>query len=371
LSCFDGKPAEKTLGFAQTMLMSCGWSIVCLLFCVIQAGCGGHTRKKPEIEFTRVPPAAEGGPDKLDTLEGRVSGARPGQRIVVYAKAGTVWWVQPLDSRPYTIIESDGTWKTATHLGTEYGAILVDPGYQPALTLKALPQDGGLVPAVNSVSPGPGPVLVDQKLNFSGYQWLIRHIASDRNGAVSYYDPANASVDADGNLHLRISREKEHSVCSQVALTSHLGYGTYLFTTKDTSQLESAAVLTMLTYDELAAEHHREMDIEVSRWGDPKNRNGDYVVQPYYFPENKILFEIPSGKMTHSFHWEAGKATFETAHAAGKGSKAGIVARNVFTTGIPSPGSEVAVIDFCDFKFSKVPLQNGAEVVIEKFQYLP
>jgi hypothetical protein len=337
----------------------------------MQAGCGGHTRNKPVIQFTRVPPAGEGGPDKLDRMEGLVSGARPGQRIVVYAKAGPVWWVQPLGFRPFTAIDSDSTWKTATHLGTQYGAILVNPGYQPALTLKALPPEGGLVAAVTSISAGPGPVVVDQKLSFSGYEWSIRHIASDRNGAVSYYDPANASVDAGGNLHLRISRQTDHSVCSQVALTSHLGYGTYLFTVKDTSQLEPAATLTMMTYDDLAVEHHREMDIEVSRWGDSKNKNGDYVVQPYFFPENKVIFEIPVGKMTNSLHWEAGRATFETAHAPGRGSKASLVARNVFTTGIPSPGSEVIVIDFCDFKFSKVPLQNAAEVVIEKFQYLP
>jgi hypothetical protein len=48
-----------------------------------------------------------------------------------------------------------------------------------------------------------------------------------------------------------------------------------------------------------------------------------------------------------------------------------MVKRNTFTTGVPTPGGESVVIDFCDFKYSKMPLQNGAEAVIERFQYLP
>jgi hypothetical protein len=338
--------------------------------CLLQAGCN-RTRNTPVIQFTRVPPAGEGGPDKLDSIEGRVSGARPGQRLVLYARAGTVWWVQPLDIRPFTLVNADSTWKTSTHLGAQYGAILVDAAYQPALTMKALPAAGGTVAAVASVIAGPPPDSVDRKLTFSGYQWTVRHIASDRNGAVSYYDPANAWIDTDGSLHLRITRQADHWMCSQVTLTSHLGYGKYLFTVRDTSQLEPAVTLSMLTYDDLAVEHHREMDIELSRWGDPKNKNGDYVVQPYYFPENKVLFEAPAGRLTHSIQWEAGTATFQTTRTFSRDSKARPVARNVFTTGIPSPGGEAVIVDLCDFKFSKEPLQHEAEVVVEKFRYLP
>lgn len=42
-----------------------------------------QTKPEPTIEFSRVPVAAEGGPDKLDIIEGRVIGARPGQEIVL------------------------------------------------------------------------------------------------------------------------------------------------------------------------------------------------------------------------------------------------------------------------------------------------
>ena len=32
----------------------------------------------------------------MDAMEGRVSNAKPGERIVLYARSG-VWWVQPVN----------------------------------------------------------------------------------------------------------------------------------------------------------------------------------------------------------------------------------------------------------------------------------
>jgi hypothetical protein len=346
------------------------WARIGLLACLLLSGCGRHANT-PVIEFTQVPPAGEGGPDRLDGIEGRVRGATPDERIVLYAKAGSIWWIQPLAFQPFTSIASDSTWKTATHLGTQYAAILVDAGYEPALTLKTLPPKGNGVFAVATASVGAGPAIVNRTLKFSGYEWYVRHVTSDRNGAISYYAPANAWTDPDGALHLKISRDGDRWMCSQVALTNHFGYGTYLFQVKDSSRFEPAVTLAMFTYDDLATDHHREMDIEMSRWGDPKNKNGGYVVQPYFFPENKVTFEVPAGPLTHSLHWQAGKATFDTTRGTAKDNHAPVVEKNVFATGIPSPGGEAIVIDFCNFKYSKRPLQNGAEAVIEKFQYLP
>ena len=342
---------------------------VFFVLCLLLAGCRPSSRA-PTIEFTRVPPAGEGGPDKLDSIEGIVRQGHPGERIVVYAKAGSVWWIQPLATQRFTPVSSRGTWTTSTHLGSEYAAILVDPEYQPLSTMKALPSTGNGVSAVVSKSVALVPLIVSKTLKFSGYEWYIRHIPSDRNGAISYYDPANAWTDTNGALHLRISREGDHWKCSQVTLANHFGYGTYLFSVRDTPSFQPAASLAMFTYDDLSAEHHREMDIEMSRWGNPKSKNGDYVVQPYTFPENKVTFDVPPGKLTHSLRWEPGQATFTTSQDVTK-RVAITVKRSLFKTGVPTPGGEAAVIDFCNFKFSKVPLQSDAEAVIERFQFLP
>jgi hypothetical protein len=97
----------------------------------------------PVIEFTTVPKADAGGPATLAPAAGRVKGSRPGQRIVLYARSGGVWWVQPFRSRPFTDVERDSTWKSSIHLGTDYAALLVDADYRPPATSESVPERGG------------------------------------------------------------------------------------------------------------------------------------------------------------------------------------------------------------------------------------
>lgn len=102
--------------------------------------CGRRPRQEkiePSIEFSQIPPAAQGGRERVDTISGRVTGARRDQQIVVYARSGR-WWVQPWPDHPQLPIRSDSTWSTPTHLGFEYASLLVEPGYQPAPTMDVL-----------------------------------------------------------------------------------------------------------------------------------------------------------------------------------------------------------------------------------------
>src|SRR5579863_3880298 len=128
---------------------------------------------RPTIEFTRVPPADSGGPDTMDVIEGRVKGAKPGQKIVVFAHS-EVWWAEPRLGRLFTSIEADSTWKTPTHLGTEYAAALVEPGYQPPFTSDSLPKEGGPVVAVAEIKGSPASSPMHRTLRFSGYDWIVR-----------------------------------------------------------------------------------------------------------------------------------------------------------------------------------------------------
>ncbi len=126
----------------------CG-SIKALLLCltIVISGCAQKGTPGPSIVFTKIPLVGEGGPDKLDTIEGRVVGARPGGRIVVYARWGT-WWVQPLADEPFTRIAENSRWRSSTHFGTEYAALLVDSEYRPPARLDALPSEGTGILAV-------------------------------------------------------------------------------------------------------------------------------------------------------------------------------------------------------------------------------
>jgi hypothetical protein len=97
-----------------------------------------------------------GGADKLDTIEGRASATRAGQQIVLYAKSQGLWWVQPFTARPFTNIQADSRWKSSTHLGTDYAAVLVEAGYTPSDTAEVLPSPGAGVVTV-AVIKGTGP----------------------------------------------------------------------------------------------------------------------------------------------------------------------------------------------------------------------
>jgi len=99
------------------------------------------------IEFSLVPPEAAGGTEQLANIEGRVTAPGPGQRIVLYARSGD-WYVQPYANAPFTAIQGDGRWRSPTHLGTEYAALLVDAEYRPPAKTPALPGIGGGVAAV-------------------------------------------------------------------------------------------------------------------------------------------------------------------------------------------------------------------------------
>jgi hypothetical protein len=347
-------------------------SALLLALSILLSGCRPQTVTAGcSIEFSKVPQAGEGGPDKLDTIEGRVIGARPGQQVVLFARSG-VWWVQPVANEPFTTINPDSTWKNSTHLGTEYAALLVEPGYRPPATMEVLPKEGDGVIAVATAEGEKPERAASKTLHFSGYEWEIRQLASDRAGTRNTFDPANAWTDERGFLHLRIARSSGEWTCAEVKLTRSLGYGSYLFVVRDTSHLEPAAVLSMLTREDSGSDpNNREVNIEISRWGDPVSKNGQYVIQPYYVPANVARFAAPPGTLSHSFRWEPGRLLFKTMLGGAHAEGSRVVAEHVFTSGIPSPGSESIRINLFVFGNNRNPLQNGAEVVIEKFEYLP
>jgi hypothetical protein len=370
-TCLDG--SKSACGARK--IRSVGWLILGGFLCLLFGACRSTPTQAivvPTIEFTKVPPSDPGGPETIDTIEGRVIGAKPGQRIVLFAKS-EIWWVQPTELSPYTEIQPDSTWKSSTHLGTEYAAVLVDPEYVPQARSQTLPQKGGPIAGVASVEGGPAPPAVRRTISFSGYEWNVRAASSSR-GSDNYYDPDNAWTDATGALHLRITRKSGKWMCAEINLARSLGYGTYRFIVRDVSSLEPAAVFGMFTFANES--QNREMDIEVSRWGDPAKKNAQYVVQPFFIAANVERFVAPGGVLTFSFRWQPGNVVFSTLRgheerSPGSDESSGLVSQHVFTSGVPSPGGESVHLDLYVYGNSNFPLQKDAEVVIEKFQYLP
>ena len=309
--------------------------------------------------------------DKLDIIQGRVSGAHAGQQIVLYAKAGA-WWLQPLSSLPFTKVQPDSSWINSTHLGSAYAVLLVEPGYHPRAMMSALPEPGGDVAAVASVEGATTGPTTSPPLYFSGYEWRVRNAPSSRGDTMNLYDSTNAWTDASGALHLRVAKQADKWTCAEVTLTRSLGYGLYSFVVRDTSQLESAVVFAMFTWDYAGDDqNNREMDIEISRWGDAASKNAQYEIQPFYVPANVARLTVPPGVLIHSFRWAPGRVSFRTVRGSLTGPRSEVVGEHVFTAGVPSPGVESVRMALYVYGKTDNPVQNGAEVVIEKFEYLP
>jgi len=330
-----------------------------VILCASLASCRSDGEgRPPSIQFTRIPPSGPGNSDKLEEIAGHVTGAHPGERIVLFALSG-VWWVQPAEDRPFTSIQSGSKWSASTHPGSEYAALLVDAAYRPPLTVNALPTAGGPVRAV-AIVPG-APATSDPTLQFSGYQWEVRSAAPGM--------PPNAWTDGRGFLHLRVSKRGAQWESAEIALSRSLGFGSYRFLVGDVSHLEPASVFALFTWDDLGPP--REMDTEISRWGEPQDKNAQFVIQPYVVPANTIRFNAPAGPLTYWMDWEPGRVSFRTTRDFNSRSRSGVVAEHLFTSGVPSAGNERIHLNAYAYGNRLHPLQRSFEVVIEKFEFLP
>jgi len=357
-----------------------------LLMYLVLTGCNSSSRNSaPIVAFSKVAAAYQEGPYntditerdyKPDIVDGRVTGARPGQRIVLYAKTDGRWGLCRQSRQPFTNteIESGGRWKASVHLGLQYAALLVDPSFNPPEQTESLPIVGNGVEALAVVNgEGAAPVLASPKiLNFSGYEWTTSAGPIFHAGSRNFFDPANVRTDERGALHLRISGSPGKWSAAEVKLTRSLGYGTYRFQLRDVTHLEPSALLTLIAWDGVGSEStRRELDVELGRWGNPENTNVNYVVQPYYVPANFVTFRVPPGAYTHSFRWEPGQVMFSTVAGSGNTTGDRVINRHVFTSGVPSPEGQSVRIGLYIFHQGKIPLKNENEVIIEKFEYLP
>lgn len=327
---------------------------------------------EPEIFFTRIPAARTGDSTTLEAIEGRVRRVLPGQRIVLFARSD-IWWVQPFSNNPFTAVGRDNAWKGRTHFGHEYAALLVEPSFNPPARTDRLPAKGAGVVAVaivNGVASDAAKMPNEPRaLRFSGYDWTIRQEPSPRGGVMAEYDPANVWLDDRGRLHLKITKGANGWKCAEIKLNDSLGYGTYSFQVQDLSHLEPAAVTGIYTYDDLAPEqNYREMNIEVSRWGEPMNKNAQFAVQPYYVPANVVRFEVPAGKLAYSLNWRPGRAHFRAGPAFAPPQP---LADFSFTAGVPPSGHESLHIALYAYSKARYPLSRETEVVIERFDYIP
>jgi hypothetical protein len=197
---------------------------------------------------------------------------------------------------------------------------------------------------------------------FAGYTWDVK--TSRRTGpGPNRFAASNVSVEVKG-LHLRITKGDFQWTCAEVILRQPLGYGRYGFVVEDVGHLDPNMVLGLFTWDPSGRnESYREIDIELGRWGNENNKNGQFVLQPWQRDGNRIRFEVSPGPAEYSFDWTPGRVACRTVQ------RSWTIHSHEFTSGVPSPGDAQTRINF--WLVQSKPPKYEAEVIVSDFSFRP
>jgi hypothetical protein len=293
------------------------------------------------------------------------------------------WWTKPLDVSPLTYIQPDGTWTClivtggADEYATEIVAFLVPKTDSPPVM-----SGGQCLPAGLYAYPYAKAVRY-QVIEFANCDWLIKRAHAPVGPGPNYFSdsPENVRVDEGGSLHLQVLPQADQWHCAEVIADRSLGYGRYSFTvTSGIAGLDPQIVLGFFTWEDCVPQYHyREIDVEVSRWGEAAGPNTQFVVQPAETPGNRHRFEVdpsaaPGGVTTHEFIWETGRVDFRSYRGGfALDPAAGDLLESWSYTGpdVPPPGQENLRLNL--WLMSGQPPTDGrsAEVVIGDVTYLP
>ena len=335
----------------------------------------------PRISLTSVPAMGSNA-----NLSGRVSYVTPANyRVAVYIYVQG-WWDKPSDAAPLTNIKNNNTWTCDITTGgadayaTKIAAFLVPKGYSPPLAhgLAVLPAEL----ETNSVASVISDRASANAFHWCGYEWDVKNSGGFlfEPGPNRFSDSAeNVWVDSNGKLHLRITRRNGQWICPEIVSRRAFGYGTYrFFLDSAVDSLDPNMVLGLFTYDDdpTTTGGHREIDIEISRWGNAKDRtNAQFVVQPYNISGNLTRWTLPAtAPTTHSFTWSAGRVHFVShkgAFASPSASLPKIASWSNTSTSVPVPGEEHVRMNVWLFKGAAPTNGQEAEVVISRFAFIP
>jgi hypothetical protein len=223
-----------------------------------------------------------------------------------------------------------------------------------------------------------------RSLAFCGYQWLVK--ASDDTpegpGPNRWGDGSeNVCVDQPGALHLRITHEAGLWRCAEVVSARSFGYGRYRFSLAPGAEsINENVVLGLFTWDTDPAHHHREIDIEISRWGVPDSDPGQFVVQPYDSADSLHRFAIPvregsrATPTTHLFDWRAGRISFQSWRGDAEttpDNSSLLTSWSYSGPHLPPPGQEKVRMNLWLFRGDPPSDGREVEVIVTRFDFTP
>lgn len=208
-------------------------------------------------------------------------------------------------------------------------------------------------------------------ITFGGIPWGLRQTAGPVDPGPNTFSNSSEQVwvDAQGRAHLTMQQRNGIWTASEMMAKRDAGYGTYRFTLSGAlKKLDPNIVFGFFTWDKAPEAFNREIDIEISRWGEVAGPDAWFTVQPYDVEGNQHSFELPEANAyTFELRWQRDAVEF----ALFRDAEAKPFARWVYTGTIPDPGRARLRINMWLFR-GRAPAGPGPyEVIVSDFSYEP
>ncbi|HNT53023.1 MAG TPA: T9SS type A sorting domain-containing protein, partial [Candidatus Syntrophosphaera sp.] len=220
-------------------------------------------------------------------------------------------------------------------------------------------------------------------LQFANRTWRVKGTGFYGPGPNNFsHLPESVWVDASDRLHLTIRQFDSAWHSTEVTLADTLGYGDYVFTTLGSlDQLDPRAVLGLFLWQYLPCwdpgnawwNPYNEIDVEYSRWGNPANEIGQFVVQPWDWAGNISRYDAVFGAQqlaSHAFRWLPGSVEFRSWYGGPDDENPGnmISQWDYFGPHIPRPEQPRVHMNLW---YTGAPPTTPQEIVISAFSFIP
>ena len=298
---------------------------------------------------------------------------------------GYGWVTKPTCAQPLTVIQTNGSWTANITTGandplaTRVAALVVSTNYNQPCVLGAayLPTNVFAQAAASAVVTRASPGV--RWLSFSGYDWWVKTSAGQVGPGPNYFSDStnNLWLDAQGQLHVRITNRSNQWQCAELVSARTFGYGSYRFQlASPVDNLNPMVVLGLFTWSDDPVYADRELDIECSRWGNAADpTSAQYVVQPYNLGGHLVRIALPAAQTnsTHLFTWETNRVSFQSQRGSyvSNPNPANVISNWTYSLAVPQTGDENIRINLWLFNGSPPTDNQETEVVLKSFQFVP
>ena len=222
-----------------------------------------------------------------------------------------------------------------------------------------------------------------RRLSFAGREWRVKGPGTYGPGPNLFMDGQDhVWVDGD-DLHMTIRRAGSAWASTEITLEEALGYGDYVFTTRgrlDTLADNVVLGLFLWQYPPCYLGHnvwnqHNEIDVEISRWGDPANDVAQFVVQPWDFPGSIDRFDIayqPDELVSYAFLWLPDRIEYRAWRGGPDDESPATLIRSWTYAGPHIPRPEQPRVHINLWRLGDAPSDGEAqEVVMPAFAFTP